>query len=100
MEQFKPLSDFVEAISNDGRISIAHIGVYAVLLDCWQAQEFKNPVMAFSYELMKLSRISSRVTFLKYVSDLSDNGYIRYEASLKRNHRSKVYLLPMRTKKR
>ncbi len=92
MEKFKPLSGFFEAASKDARISITHIGLYAVLLYSWQDQDFKNPVMAFSHELMDVSKIATRVTFLKCLNDLHDMGYIRYERSYKRNVRSKVYL--------
>jgi hypothetical protein len=93
VENFKPLAEFFEAISKDGRISIAHIGLYAVLLHCWQSQEFKNPVVAYSHELMFLAKISTRVTLLKCLYDLNDRGYIRYEPSLKRNMRSKIFLV-------
>ncbi|MBW4888965.1 hypothetical protein KXQ82_04535 [Mucilaginibacter sp. HMF5004] len=92
MEKFRPLSGFFEAISNDARISVAHIGLYAVLLHCWQEQGFENPVMAFSHEIMEKAKISARATYLKCLHDLNEMGYIRYERSYKRNNRSKVFL--------
>ncbi|OOQ60022.1 hypothetical protein [Mucilaginibacter pedocola] len=93
MENFKPLSGFFEAVKADGRITISHIGLYAVLLQHWQEQDFKNPVMAFSHEVMALAKMSARATYFKCLNDLNDLGYIRYERSFKRNVRSKVYLL-------
>lgn len=93
MENFQPLSGFFEAIHSDGRIGIGHIGLYAVLLQLWQEQGFKNPVMAFSHEVMRVAKMSARATYLQCLNDLSDLGYIRYERSYKRNVRSKVYLL-------
>jgi hypothetical protein len=93
LENFKPLSVFFEAINKDGRISIGHIGLYAVLLHCWQAQGFQNPVMAFSHEMMALARMSSRATYFKCLNDLNDFGYIRYERSFKRNVRSRINLI-------
>jgi DNA gyrase inhibitor GyrI len=93
VDKFKPLSKFFESINQDGRISIVHIGLYAVLLQRWQEQDFENPVMAFSHEIMARAKMSARATYLKCLNDLSDMGYIRYERSLKRNERSKIYLL-------
>ncbi|QKJ32826.1 hypothetical protein HQ865_24740 [Mucilaginibacter mali] len=92
MENFKPLSGFFEAIKTDGRITISHIGLYAVLLQYWQEQDFQNPVMAFSHEIMTLARMSARATYFKCLNDLNDLGYIRYERCFKRNVRSKIYL--------
>lgn len=92
MEKFKPLSGFFEAAGKDARISVAHIGLYAVLLQCWQEQDFQNPVMAFSHEIMERAKMSARATYLKCLNDLNDMGYIRYERSYKRNSRSKVFL--------
>lgn len=93
MENFKPLSEFFEAAKKDGRITISHIGLYAVLLQAWQDNQFQNPVMAFSHEIMGLAKMSARATYFKCLNDLNDRGYIRYERSFKRNVRSKVYLL-------
>jgi len=92
VENFKPLSGFFEAVSKDGRITIGHIGLYAVLLQCWQDNQFQNPVMAFSHEVMSLAKISARATYFKCLNDLNDFGYIRYERSFKRNKRSCIYL--------
>lgn len=92
LERFKPLSGFFEAISHDARVSVTHIGLYAVLLQCWQEQDFENPVMAFSHEIMDKAKMSARATYLKCLHDLDDMGYIRYEHSYKRNSRSKVFL--------
>jgi hypothetical protein len=93
MEAMKPLSDFFTAIRKDGRISATHIGIYAALLQYWQENECKNPLSAFSYEVMQIAKISAQATYHKSIKDLHAFGYIRYEPSFKRNCRSKVYLL-------
>ena len=93
MEAIKPLSDFFIAIRKDGRISTTHIGIYAALLQYWQENECKNPLSAFSYEVMQIAKISAQATYHKSIKDLHAFGYIRYEPSFKRNCRSKVYLL-------
>jgi len=91
MEDLKPLSDFFSAIENDCRISITHIGIYAALLQYWSEHHFENPIHVFSYEIMKIAKISVSTTYHKNIRDLSSYGYIRYEPSYKRNKGSKVY---------
>jgi len=91
MDLSKPLSDFFSAIESDPRISITHIGIYAALLQYWSEYHFENPVHVFSYEIMKIAKISASTTYHKNIMDLSSYGYIKYEPSYKRNKGSKVY---------
>ncbi|MFD0795451.1 hypothetical protein ACFQZX_17650 [Mucilaginibacter litoreus] len=93
MERIKPLSDFFAAIENDARISITHIGIYAALLHYWQLYGCQNPLCAYSYEIMRIAKISAPATYHKTVKELNDYGYIQYEPSFKRNQSSKVHLL-------
>jgi hypothetical protein len=93
MQNAKPLSDFFDAISNDAHISIAHIGLYAVLLIAGRHKNVKNTVIAFSHELIKRAKISTRATYLKCMQDLNNGGYVRYKPTFNRNRRSKIYLL-------
>lgn len=94
MEQLKSLSEFFAAIEDDPRISITHIGIYAALLQYWKNHNYSNPVQAYSHEIMKLAKISARATYQKIIKDLSEYGYIKYEASYKRNQGSKFYIFP------
>lgn len=91
MDQLNPLSDFFNAIAGDPRISITHIGIYAALLQCWKQHNFENPMNVFSYEIMRIAKISASTTYHKIIKDLSSYGYIKYEPSYKRNLGSKVY---------
>lgn len=93
MPSFKPLSDFFDAIHNDSRVTLNHIGVYAVLLHCWQENNCVNPVRAYSYEIMKVAKLSAGCTYHRYVRDLHDFGYIRYEPSFNKNQRSRLFIL-------
>ena len=86
-----PISVFFEAIRNDGRISITHIGVYAALVQYWQENGFVNPIEAYSYEIMRLAQISAN-TYHKCIRDLHAYGYVHYEPSFKRNRRSRIRL--------
>ena len=91
MDALQPLSDFFMAIERDPRISITHIGIYAALLQYWKEHQYANPIQVFSYEIMKIAKISSSATYHKSIRDLSGFGYIRYEPSFKKNQGSKIY---------
>lgn len=91
MEPLKPLSDFFSAIEKDGRIRITHIAIYAALLQYWKDQGFRNPIIAFSNDIMKVARISSPATYHKCMKDLHAFGYVQYEPSFKRNSGSKIF---------
>lgn len=91
MDTLQPLSDFFSAIKKDPRISITHIGIYAALLQYWKEQNYTNPVQVFSYQIMRIAKISASATYHKSIRDLSEYGYIKYEPSFKRNQGSKIY---------
>lgn len=92
MEAIGPLAVFFEGIRRDCRISITHIGLFAVLLEYWQQHDFRNPIEAFSYEIMPLAKISASTTYHKCLRELHEYGYLRYEPSFKRNRRSRIFL--------
>ena len=93
MEPLGPLAVFFKGIDRDNRISITHIGLFAVLLQYWQQHECHNPIEAFSYEIMPLAKISSSTTYHKCLRDLHHYGYLRYEPSFKRYRRSRIFLI-------
>jgi hypothetical protein len=92
MSALNLLSDFFDAIEKDPRINSTHIGVYAALLQCWNRQGFPDRLDVFSHELIGLAKLSSRDTYFKYIRELSEYGYIRYERSFNRNKPSAIYL--------
>ncbi len=92
MEALKPLSDFFSAIENDCRISITHIGIYAALLQYWSDHHFENPIHVFSYEIMRIAKISASTTFHKAIRELSEYGYLKYSPSYNHKRGSKIYI--------
>jgi hypothetical protein len=97
VEQLNQLEEFFTAIKDDPRINITHIGLYAALLQYWKKHNYVNPVQGYSYEIMELAKISARSTYQKIIKDLSVYGYIKYEASYKRNQGSRFYVLTLET---
>lgn len=92
MDKFCYLLNFFEAIENDARISITHIGVFAALLQYYAQNGSANPIHAFSYNIMRVAKISSAITYHKCIRDLSAYGYIKYEPSFNRKKGSRIYL--------
>ena len=86
------LADFFKAIEKDPRIRSTHIGVYASLLHYWNANGRVNPIRVFSHEMIGLIKLSCRDTYFKYIGELSEYGYIRYERSFNHNRPSEIYL--------
>jgi len=91
MDISKIFESFFLAIENDGRISAAHIGVYAALVQYRVNNGSSNPIQVFSYQIMNLAKISAPATYRKCMKDLSDAGYIKFVPSYKRNQGSKVF---------
>lgn len=85
------LKGFFDAIENDGRISITHIGLYASLLQYWWDNGCPNPMTVFSYQMIVIAKISA-TTYHRCIRELSEYGYIRYEPSFKKNKASKIFL--------
>lgn len=91
MSESDLLSEFFSAIGEDYRISITHIGIYAALIEYWRAQDFANPIRAFSRDIMDIAKISASTTYHKCVRELSEYGYIRYEPSFNKKKGSRIY---------
>lgn len=91
MENIKLLADFFNAIKHDGRISVTHIGVYAVLIQFWKDNGCKSPFSAFCHQVMDVAKIS-HVTYRKCINELSDYGYLKYVRSCKRTKASEIHL--------
>lgn len=83
---------FFEAIKNDGRISITHIGLYASLIEYWQSNGCQNPIKVFCHQMIDIAKIS-HVTYRKCINELNDYGYLKYVRSCKRTKASEIHLI-------
>ena len=75
------MTDFFVAISVDRRISYPHIVLYMALFQCWNSNEFVNPISVSRARIMRMSKINSQSTYHKYMKELVDFGYINYSPS-------------------
>jgi len=92
MELFPPLTLFYEAIAEDARISPAHISLYMALLQQWNINSGKNPLLIQRPDIMKMAKIYARHTYNKCLNNLQDFGYITYLPSSNPCISSIVYL--------
>jgi hypothetical protein len=92
MHHMQSLSDFFKAIQEDPRINATHISIYAALMNCWQEHLFQNPISIFSYQVMKLAKISGSATYHKSIKELHEYGYIKYVPSFNHFLGSQVYI--------
>jgi hypothetical protein len=92
MNYIKHLSGFFEKVSKDDRLNPTHISLYVSLFQFWNTYRFHNPISISRNEAMKVSKISSKVTYHKCIRELHEFGYLRYEPSYNPFKGSLVYL--------
>lgn len=86
------LISFFAAAREDARIGPVHISLFMAIMQHWNDNDCKNPICAFSRDLMKLAKISGVATYHKSIRELDTYGYIRYKPSYNHNKGSMVYL--------
>ena len=92
MELFPPLTGFYNAIADDARIGATHISIYMALLQEWNMNGGKNPIIIIRSSIMKTAKINARYTYNKCVNNLQEFGYITYRPSSNQFACSTVYL--------
>ena len=92
METTQYLSNFLSTVNNDPRIAPIHISIYAAILHLHAKNDNCNPVLAYSYEVMKIAKISTKYTCLKGINHLNTLGYIKFRPTKNKNERSKIYI--------
>ena len=93
MEPLRPISVFFSNIEKDQRITLPHIGLYAALLYVRILRGLINPIHVYSREVMEIAKLYAPSTYHRYIKQLDEYGYIRYEPSFKKNQASKIYFL-------
>lgn len=93
MALFPPLTDFYNAIADDARIGPLHISVYIALLQQWNLNGGNNPIQISRDRIMKQAKINARHSYNKFMNNLNEYGYIRYQPSSNGYTKSKVILV-------
>jgi len=89
------LVDFFVAIKEDQRIRIGHIGLYATLVQYWIGHGRLNPICAPPMQIMEIAKVSAKSTYLRYLRELHDYGYIKYQPSFNPKKHSRIRLLEL-----
>jgi hypothetical protein len=91
-EHFQKIANFYSALTEDSRIGPSHISLYMGLFYWWMKNGFDSPLPVSSTQMMRVSKISSRATYVKCIKNLHEYGYIKYVPSYNRFAGSLVYL--------
>ena len=89
----KELTLFFEAIREDNRISTTHISLYMALFECWNQNDFQNPVLIKRRQVMECAKISGLATYHRCIRELQAYGYIAYLPSYNAAICSQVFFL-------
>ena len=95
MEFIPVLNDFFEIATNDRRLGITHLCIYIALFQCWNKNNFQNPITIRRIQVMRLAKINAKTTYHKCMRELQSAGYISYMPSYNPKG-SEVYMLALR----
>lgn len=87
------LTEFYTAILNDNRINARHISLYMALFECWNRNNFQNPINVTRDSIMPFAKISGIATYHKCIKELHQFGYIKYLPSFHPGISSQVYFI-------
>ncbi len=92
MNYIRHLNTFFEYVRVDNRLTSCHVALYMALFHFWNLNRFISPVSIPRDDLMKLSAIGSKNTYLKTLKQLGDFGYIKYDPGTGKFFKSKIYM--------
>ena len=78
MNYIAHLTAAMEKIEKDGRLHSSHVALYLALFQYWNMNRFKNPISIHREDTMRLSKIGSKNTYHKCISELSEWGFFLY----------------------
>ena len=93
METQDRLSQIIARVASDDRLKPTHISLYVALCHAWTMNGFQQCYNVSRRQLMRLSRIQSKSTYHKAISELVDMGYISYRPSYHPKEGSEITLL-------
>lgn len=92
MNYIKQLTAAMERFASDNRLNPTHVSLYLALFQYWNLARFKNPVSISRDEIMRLSKIGSKVTYHRCIRDLHNWSYLQYDPSHNPFKGSQVYM--------
>ena len=90
MNYIKLLTAAFEKFYHDQRLNPTHVSLYMALFQAWNSCKFANVFFADREELMKISKIGSKTTYHRCITDLHSWKYLSYFPSKNPFSSSKV----------
>ena len=78
MNYIAHLTAVMERIAQDERLNPSHVSLYLALFQFWNMNRFKNTISIHREDTMRLSKIGSKNTYHKCISELSEWGFFLY----------------------
>ena len=78
MNYIKHLTGFFHRVHTARNLNPTHISLYLALFQCWNINRFNNPTSISRDEIMKASKINSKVTYHKCIKELHNFGFLEY----------------------
>lgn len=78
MNYIAHLTAVMERIAQDDRLNPSHVSLYLALFQFWNMNRFKNTISIHREDTMRLSKIGSKNTYHKCISELSEWGFFLY----------------------
>jgi hypothetical protein len=87
------LNAFFKHVKYDDRLQANDISLYMALFQTWNMHNFRNSFPILREEIMQLSCIGSRSTYMNCMKRLHACGYINYQQSTKKYALSKISVI-------
>lgn len=78
MNYIAHLTAVMQRIIDDDRLNSSHVSLYLALFQFWNMNRFKNPISIHREDTMRLSKIGSKNTYHKCITELSNWGFFLY----------------------
>ncbi len=81
MNYISHLTAVIEKLSKDPDLNPSHVSLYLGLFYLWNMNRFRNPLSVTRSEVMIVSKIGSKTTYHRCLSELDEKKYLRYHPS-------------------
>lgn len=81
MNKLKLLTDFINRVVNDKRLTTSHLSLSIALCHTWIDSGFNESYQISRRQIMHLSHIHSIATYHKVIKDLQKFAYLKYSPS-------------------
>lgn len=88
------LNTFFSLVRKDNRLKANDISLYLALFHLWNQHQFRKTLCIHREEVMQLSKIGSRSTYVSCLKNLQEYGYIHYHPADRPYAPSQVSIIP------